>query len=431
MSRAALVRLLVAQTVLLVVVAWAGIWFARDEYRRATAPLDDDEGLARAAAAVEEDGVPTVRLSVAAQRNVGIEVAMPEPASHGAEAQVAVVVQDAQPLIELQGRLRAARHQLEAARSQSAASGAEARRVQALYDDDRNASLKALESARAQAAADAAREREALAALRALREGARLPWGAALARELEDDAAGGRVARIASGRELLLRALLRGDAAAPERAQLAVTLPGRDAPLLARPLGGVGTSAAGGEAAGARSLLFQAAWPANAGRAPAAGQRYTGQLRDADRAANAGVLVPASAIVWHAGQPWIYIRESNEPQPVYAPLHGEPLPGMAASAAAPKPAPEKPAKRDDDDDDKPRPGSASAASAPAAKAAAAAEPPPAATHAFQRRAVPQARRVGDHWFLDGYAEDDPVVVRGAQVLLSEELKYQIRNENDD
>jgi hypothetical protein len=51
--------------------------------------------------------------------------------------------------------------------------------------------------------------------------------------------------------------------------------------------------------------------------------------------------------------------------------------------------------------------------------------------AFRRRAVPQARRVGEQWFVPDFEEDDPIVVRGAQVLLSEELKYQIRNENDD
>ncbi|MFG5410833.1 hypothetical protein ABXN37_25375 [Piscinibacter sakaiensis] len=50
---------------------------------------------------------------------------------------------------------------------------------------------------------------------------------------------------------------------------------------------------------------------------------------------------------------------------------------------------------------------------------------------FQRRALPAARRVGEQWFVPGLSEDDPVVVRGAQVLLSEELKSQIRNENDD
>jgi len=79
--------------------------------------------------------------------------------------------------------------------------------------------------------------------------------------------------------------------------------------------------------------------------------------------------------------------------------------------------------------------SGSAASAPAPRAsdrpAAAGAAEASEEGAFRRRAVPQARRVGEQWFVPGFEEDDPIVVRGAQVLLSEELKYQIRNENDD
>jgi hypothetical protein len=80
------------------------------------------------------------------------------------------------------------------------------------------------------------------------------------------------------------------------------------------------------------------------------------------------------------------------------------------------------AKNDDDD----RPAKPAAGASSSASSAAALGP-----GAFQRRAVPHARRQGDRWFLPGFEEDDPVVVQGAQVLLSEELKYQIRNENDD
>lgn len=431
MSPKLLKRLLIAQTVLLVVVAWTGVWFARDEYREATHKADDDEGLAKPAAVSEEDGVPTVRLSVAAQRNVGLEVAMPEPAQQAMESSVPVVVVDAQPLAELQGRLRAARLDLEAAQAQARASAGEAQRVQALYDDERNASQRALEAARAQAGADAGRVSSAASALAALRQSAALQWGPALARELEADAAGGLIARLAGGRELLLRALLRGDAALPEQAELRLLLPGRSQALTARAISTAGAAAGGtGEAlGGGRALLFQARL-APGERAPLPGQRFSAQLRDARQSLQAGVFVPASAVIWHAGQPWIYIRESNEPQPV----QGAPEPSAEARAGAAAQAAAKTAKRDaDDDDDKPRKPAAAAAE-PATEASAPRAPESDAkheTHAFQRRAVPQARRVGDRWFLFGYAEDDPVVVRGAQVLLSEELKYQIRNENDD
>jgi hypothetical protein len=293
--------------------------------------------------------------------------------------------------------------------------------VQALFDDDRNASQRALDAAKAQAASDAARARGAESSFAALRESTRLQWGSALARELEGEAGGALVARLSSGRELLLRALLRGDQPAPERAQLVLDLPGRSTPVTAQPLGAAGGvgAAVGGESAGGRSLLFRA--QLGTGRAPIAGQRLQGQLRDAGQAAQAGVLLPASAIVWHAGQPWIYVRESNEPQPVDA---GAPVGAAPAASAA--------GGKDSDDDDKPRGREPRMAAASSAGAAVPVTETRADTmHAFQRRAVPRARRIGDRWFLQGYAEDDPVVVRGAQVLLSEELKYQIRNENDD
>ncbi|HSN33593.1 MAG TPA: hypothetical protein VLU41_12985, partial [Ideonella sp.] len=51
--------------------------------------------------------------------------------------------------------------------------------------------------------------------------------------------------------------------------------------------------------------------------------------------------------------------------------------------------------------------------------------------AFQRRALAGAERDGARWFVTGLDDERKVVVRGAQVLLSEELKFQIRNENDD
>lgn len=51
---------------------------------------------------------------------------------------------------------------------------------------------------------------------------------------------------------------------------------------------------------------------------------------------------------------------------------------------------------------------------------------------FERHEVSTSREVDGGWFnTGGFDDDDEVVVSGAQLLLSEELKYQIRNENDD
>src|SRR5581483_7278075 len=51
---------------------------------------------------------------------------------------------------------------------------------------------------------------------------------------------------------------------------------------------------------------------------------------------------------------------------------------------------------------------------------------------FVRRLVHTDQEVGDAWFnVAGFEAGEEVVVSGAQLLLSEELKFQIRNENED
>jgi len=51
---------------------------------------------------------------------------------------------------------------------------------------------------------------------------------------------------------------------------------------------------------------------------------------------------------------------------------------------------------------------------------------------FVRKLVSTDNEIGDAWFnVDGFSSGDEVVVSGAQLLLSEELKFQIRNENED
>ncbi len=52
--------------------------------------------------------------------------------------------------------------------------------------------------------------------------------------------------------------------------------------------------------------------------------------------------------------------------------------------------------------------------------------------AFLRREVVTGQPLDDGWFVQqGFKGGEEVVVRGAQLLLSEEFRYQIRNENDD
>jgi hypothetical protein len=50
---------------------------------------------------------------------------------------------------------------------------------------------------------------------------------------------------------------------------------------------------------------------------------------------------------------------------------------------------------------------------------------------FERMALPVDRPQGEGFFTDAFEVKDAVVTNGAQLLLSEEFRFQIKNENKD
>jgi hypothetical protein len=89
--------------------------------------------------------------------------------------------------------------------------------------------------------------------------------------------------------------------------------------------------------------------------------RVAGQLKLGERE---GVMVPSTAVVWHGGKAWAYVKEKDD--------------------------------------------------------------------LFVRKEVSTAQELGNGWFdASHFQAGDEIVVSGAQLLLSEEQKFQIRNENED
>ncbi len=72
-----LVRLLIAQTVLMVLLGWAAIYLGRDEFRLAVGR--EDEALPSPSLLAEEQAgqLPAVRLNATAQRHAGVELQRP------------------------------------------------------------------------------------------------------------------------------------------------------------------------------------------------------------------------------------------------------------------------------------------------------------------------------------------------------------------
>lgn len=357
MTNSTAIRILLLQSALIVILGWAAAYLGRDEFR--LFGEREQEEVPTPSNVDNDGGMPVVRLSAAAIKQVGIEFARVETAALAPQASVSVTVVDPQPLVELRGRLQAARLELQAAQAAATASRAEEMRVRALYEDDRNASQRASQAATAHAQADAARVRAAESTLGSLRALARTSWGAVLAGWL-DTADPKPIDRLISTSESLLRASVRADDAVGKPGALRVAIPGRQQLVTATPIGPAPQADA---QQGGSGLLYRLT--ASELRP---GMRLAGSLSRGQQARQ-GVLVPAGAVIWHAGKPWIYLREP-------------------------------------DDKDK---------------------------HAgeFRRRDVSGGESVGDNWFVGAINEDAEVVVRGAQVLLSEELKSQIKNENDD
>ncbi len=347
MTERKLRRLLRLRGLAIVVLAAALAWFARGWAGAAGEDADTSKAPAPPRAARGE-GVAAVRIEAAAEHAAGIVLA---PAAAYAlqprrEAWGAVV--DPRPLLELRARYLAARDDEAAAAAALARADAERRRTAALFADDRNASEKALEAAEADARAARARHAAALATADGIDAQLRQGWGERLSAWARAENSP-ELEALASRRETLV--LVVAPAPAPDAAS--VRLLGTTATVAARLLSA---------SPQADPALAGAAWFYRAAAPLPIGARIAAELPGAG-SPHQGVRVPASAVVWHAGSPWIYVR------------------------------------RDDG--------------------------------GFERRAVAGGETMDDDWFVPGIASGTPVVVTGAQVLLSEELRYQIKNENED
>jgi hypothetical protein len=248
----------------------------------------------RAAPRVEQLGGETVvTLPPDMLRGAALALTPLAPPARGQQAAYAVTL-DLQPLFDAAQRLAAARGERDAARAQADAAAAQAQRLQSLYQDRQNVSLKAAEDAAAAASAAQARRIALDRAQADAGAGLRQQFGAALA-----DAAAHPASplwrKLLRGAAGVLRATLPADARAP--AVLLVQAPG-------------GRQLRAGHLGAAPQLdplvqgqvqlyLVEPALPQ--------GLR-TAAYAPAPDLPSGAVLVPDSAVLWHEDAPWAYVR---------------------------------------------------------------------------------------------------------------------------
>jgi hypothetical protein len=342
-----------AMGVIIAVLAWAVVYFARDELELRSQAQEEE--IATASAVSADGGYAVVTVDRESQQASGLQTAPLQAARSQAAIEVYGVVVDPRPLVEGRARLMALTGEREALRVAAANAQGEYQRLQRLYEDERNVAERAVLAAQAQWQGEQARVVALDQQIAAMRDQLRSSWGPVLASWAQAPNALVLDALVQQRQALVQLVLPYEVQAGAGRGEIAL------APVGAR--------------AGLRPARFVSSSPRSDGSLPGAtyfyladgdlrvGMRVAGQLRLPGKARD-GVLVPAAAVVWHGGKAWAYVKDGE------------------------------------------------------AK--------------FVRREVSTAQELPGGWFnADGFAAGDAVVVSGAQLLLSEEFKFQIRNENED
>ena len=263
---------------------------------------------------------PGVRVAPAELAASGVVLAPLAAVREAPQIEGLASVRDPAPLLASAARLAAARATAAATAAEASAAGAEAARLETLYRDGENAALRDVQSARAQAAAAAARRTAAVAQFAAARAAARAQWGTALtALALRGPQA---LADFADGRAALIELALPPDTRVPAPPTISLRPSGRAA-MSATLLGPAPRTDA---VVQGPTWYYRVAVDTARADALRIGARFAATVSEPG-SARSGVRIPAAAVIWYAGQPWIYVETAA------GDFRRQPLPQSAHGAA--------------------------------------------------------------------------------------------------
>jgi hypothetical protein len=257
---------------------------------------DDDDDDDRLSAVTIVGGAPRLVLNPETQERAGIVTRAAQPAAHAARIAATATVLDIAPLIALRDGYIAAAYDAEVIGVETGALEQEYQRLRALYDDDANIAFKTVTRAEAAWRTGEARLRRAWARMHALRDRARLEWGAVLTDWAFDEKPD--IKRLSDRSEALLLVALPLGRRLPANAET-VSIShhggGLDAfyispAVAADPLMPGETHFFRCDGDGLRAGMRLDAWIAVPG------------------SERTGAAVPADAVIWSLGQAWIYVQ---------------------------------------------------------------------------------------------------------------------------
>lgn len=348
------------QALLIIIMFWVIVFYGKDEYEAYT--REQEEEIDTPNRVSTELGATVVTLSEQGQAQSDIRTIALQAGTQQQSLSALGSVVSIDPLLELRTRYLTAVADANVAQASLASSQQEFQRLQQLNQDNRNVSDRVVLAAQAQYRTDQAKLQAAQVQAGNLRDNMRQLWGDTLAGQATQQPASAALQSLLQYREVLLQLTLPFDAAAPRAGDSAWVSP---AGSQGKPVKAVMVAASPQTDATLQGKTYFYRAPADSLRA---GMRVSVKLEGGQdsgkEGAQAGVLVPSSAVVWYGGKAWVYRKQGEDK--------------------------------------------------------------------FTRLPISTEHAAGDGWFSHGLLQPgDLIVNNGAQLLLSEEFKYQIKNENED
>jgi membrane fusion protein, multidrug efflux system len=280
------------------------VWTVMESGGRAVQARDDDDEEEEAIQAPSrvsvQNGQTVITLDAATQQRMGLKVTTLRTIVARAQIQALAAVLPVDALASLRTNYVAAQAKVQGTRASLEATRKEDDRLKSLYQDDQNASLKALEAQDAALRSDEADMDASERDLAAQAELARLQWGAVIADWVQNGSP--ELDGILNQQELLVEVtlppgqppaappsiLLETPSGSPAKASLVSVFPRVD-PRIQGP-----------------SFLYRT--PASNGLAPSMSLAARLSVGPAAK----GVFVPDAAVMWWQGMAWVYVQTSAE-----------------------------------------------------------------------------------------------------------------------
>jgi hypothetical protein len=350
-----LTYLIAIQALIIVLLFWGLIYYAQDEYESYQSEQEEEiEGPNRV---TEENNINIVHLNAETQKNSGISTSKVKASSYQGEIKTFGSVIAIDHLIEAKTQYINLKTELQLAQSGSSHHVTQYQRLKALNEDDKNVSDTAVQDALALVNADNAKITAIQSQLKNLEASIQLQWGAELSKLIIGNTSEAHLNNLFTRKNVLVQVSLPLEMGTPNKGSNIYVSPLNET---SKPITATYVSPATAADMSSTGKTFYYSAPAESLRT---GMRISASPKATSKSETQGVLIPNTAVIWHDGKPWIYIKAKKEQ--------------------------------------------------------------------FQRIPISADVEVGDSWFNQNIKPDTEIVTSGAQLLLSEEFKYLIKNENED